>query len=131
MPSHGSFRASWAEVTIDCNDVVRVSRFWAELLDIRLAEPGLPGWARTEPTAPGGPVLNFQPVADAKTAKVRVHLDIWTDDLREAAAWVAASGGRYTGEAHVYDEGTVAVMQDTEGNEFCLVGPPGSSPPPV
>jgi predicted enzyme related to lactoylglutathione lyase len=123
------FQVAWAEVTLDCLDVERAATFWSELLGLEVVEPGLPGWARTVPAVAGGPVLNFQPVSEPKSTKARVHLDLWTDDLHEAAGWVSSHGGRYTGEAHVYDEGTVAVMQDPEGTEFCLVGPPGSSPP--
>lgn len=125
----GRFRAAWAEVTLDCFDVERAVRFWSELLQVEVAEPGLPGWARTAPTVVGGPVLNFQPVTERKLDKTRVHIDLWTDELEEAAAWVRDHGGRYTGEFHAYDEGTVAVMEDTEGIEFCLVGPPHSTPP--
>jgi hypothetical protein len=95
-----------------------------------VAEHGLPGWARTASSVTGGPALVFQPVTEPKVAKTRVHVDLWTDDLRRTATWVLTHGGRYTGEAHVYAEGTVTVMEDPEGTEFCLVGPPGSQPPP-
>ena len=125
----GRFRAAWAQVTLDCLDVGRAVRFWSELLQVDVAEPGLPGWARTTATIVGGPVLNFQPVDERKSDKTRAHLDLWTDDLGEAVAWVRSHGGRYTGEFHVYAEGTVVVMEDTEGIEFCLVGPPRSAPP--
>jgi hypothetical protein len=37
---------------------------------------------------------------------------------------VRTLGGETTGETHIYDEGTVVVMFDVEGNEFCIVGPP-------
>ena len=37
---------------------------------------------------------------------------------------VGELGGSTTGDTYVYDEGTVIVMYDIEGNEFCLVGPP-------
>jgi predicted enzyme related to lactoylglutathione lyase len=120
---------AWAEVTLDCLDVKRAVSFWSELLGLEVVDPGLPGWARTTPSVTGGPVLNFQPVTEPKLSKTRVHLDLWTDDLHQAATWVLAHGGSYTGEAHLYAEGTVAVMKDAEGIEFCLVGPPGSQPP--
>ena len=54
---------------------------------------------------------------------------MWTDDLDAAVGWVREGGGTYSGEAHVYDEGTVVVMRDPEGIEFCLVAPAGSAPP--
>ena len=70
---------------------------------------------------PGGPVVNFQPVPEPKAGKARVHLDLWTDDLHGAIAFVESLGGSDTGELHRYDTGTVVVMADPEGNEFCLV----------
>ena len=71
-------------------------------------------------------MVNFQPVPDPKAGKSRVHLDLRTDDLHAAGQRVGALGGACTGEVHSYDEGTVAVMTDPEGTEFCLTGPPGS-----
>ena len=121
--------AAWAEVTIDCREPDRLVRFWAGLLGVDVAPPPLPRWARTTPTIAGGPVLNFQPVPEPKQGKSRLHLDLWTDDFAFTVGWIRDNGGSYTGEVHVYDEGTVAVMTDPEENEFCVVGPPGSPPP--
>ncbi|WP_329143674.1 MULTISPECIES: VOC family protein [unclassified Streptomyces] len=45
-------------------------------------------------------LLVFQPVAEPKPGKVRLHLDVSVDDV---------------------DEGVVVVMADPEGHEFCLV----------
>ncbi|HEX4862504.1 MAG TPA: VOC family protein [Acidimicrobiales bacterium] len=120
---------AWAEVTIDCRDPAVLARFWSGLLRVQVAEPPLPGWARTTPTVAGGPVLNFQPVPEPKQGKSRLHLDLWTDDLAFTVRWITQHGGSFTGEGHVYDEGTVAVMADPEGTEFCVVGPAGSPRP--
>jgi predicted enzyme related to lactoylglutathione lyase len=114
---------SLAEITIDCNDAVGVAAFWAALFGAPLSEP-LPGWRRLGPLSPGGPVLNFQPVPEPKQGKVRIHLDLWSEDLTAAVARVLELGGAETGERHVYDEGVVVVLTDPEGHEFCVVGPP-------
>ena len=120
---------AWGEVTIDCRDPDGLAEFWSRLLGVAVAERPLPGWARTEPTVPGGPVLNFQPVPEPKVGKARIHLDLWTDDLGSTVGWVCDHRGAFTGEHHVYPEGTVVVMRDPEGNEFCIVGPAGSPVP--
>lgn len=117
----------WIEVTIDCVDVELVAGFWQTLFDLDRLDDPLPGWARLAPATPGGPALNFQPVSEPKAGKTRVHLDMRTDDLASAVRRVQDLGGSHTGEVHTYDEGTVAVMADPEGIEFCLVGPPGSA----
>lgn len=67
------------------------------------------------------PLLNFQPVPEPKQGKSRVHLDLLTDDLAAAVSKAVALGGYETGERHKYEEGTVAVLTDPEGTEFCLV----------
>ncbi len=116
----------WIAVTIDCVNVGVVAEFWRRLLGLVRLEDPLPGWARAASAVPGGPALTFQPVPEPKVDKVRVHLDLRTGDLAAGLARVRALGGDWTGEIHVYDEGTVAVMADPEGTEFCLLGPPGS-----
>jgi predicted enzyme related to lactoylglutathione lyase len=115
----------WIEVTIDCRDAGVVAEFWQRLLGLAPLEDPLPGWRRAASTVPGGPALTFQPVPEPKIGKTRVHLDLRTDDLSGALARIRGLGGDWTGEIHVYDEGTVAVMADPEGTEFCLLGPPG------
>ncbi|MGD9955377.1 MAG: VOC family protein [Candidatus Nanopelagicales bacterium] len=108
----------WSEVTIDCGDPVAMAEFWQGLLGGEVGEP-LPGWRRLR--LPGRPALTLQPVPEPKTVKARLHLDLVVDDLEAATARVVALGGRFTGERHVYDEGTVVVMADVEGTEFCMV----------
>ena len=108
------------EITIDCLEVERVGRFWAALLGGDVHEP-MPGWLRLASAADGRPMLNFQPVPEPKKGKTRVHLDLLTDDLDAATARVVALGGGPTGERHEYDEGTVVIMADPEGTEFCVV----------
>jgi predicted enzyme related to lactoylglutathione lyase len=110
---------------VDCVDPPRVSEFWGRLLGVPVRTTGLPGWLRIGPTASGGPAITFQPVPEEKTGKARIHLDVWVDQLDAAIVLVGElGGGASSGEIHRYDEGTVVVMSDIEGNEFCLVGPP-------
>ena len=108
------------EITIDCADVLRVATFWAGLLGGEPYKP-MPGWLRLGSSSDAGPVLNFQPVPEPKQGKARVHLDLLTDDLQATVNRVVALGGRTTGERHDYDEGTVVVLTDPEGTEFCVV----------
>jgi len=111
----------WAAVTVDCGDPRAVAGFWGELLGATPRETGLPGWYRIGPFVDGGPVLTFQPVPEPRIAKVRLHLDVRVDDLEVAIDGVVRHGGAGPTALHHYAEGTVAVMADPEGNEFCLV----------
>ena len=109
-----------AEITVDCCDPARVGSFWSALFRAPLRVP-LEGWFRLGPLTDGGPVLNFQPVPEGKQGKVRLHLDLVTDDLAAAVEAVVELGGQDLGDVHEYVEGTVMLMADPEGNEFCLV----------
>jgi predicted enzyme related to lactoylglutathione lyase len=110
-------------VTVDCRDVERVAKFWGDLLDVA-PSPRPDGWFVLGPTARGGPMIYFQPVAEAKVGKARAHIDLWVDDLDGAISLVEELGGRGTGEVHEHERGTVAVMADPEGTEFCLIALP-------
>jgi predicted enzyme related to lactoylglutathione lyase len=68
--------------------------------------------------------MNFQPVSEPKVGKVRIHVDVLVDDLDAAVARVVALGGADTSTREHLPRGRIAVMQDPEGNEFCLLAPP-------
>jgi len=115
---------AWAGVTIDARQPARLASFWSALLGLpaRPAGDDRPGWYRLGPAVPGGPVLNLQPVAEAKAGKVRIHLDLWVDDLDAAVTRAEALGAHALGAREVVaGRGTIAVMADPEGHEFCLI----------
>lgn len=67
------------------------------------------------------PRLFFQRVPEGKTSKNRVHLDIHVDEDRKTAEAerLVALGARAVDE-HADRGPRTIVMQDPEGNEFCL-----------
>ena len=111
---------AWAEVTIDYSDTARAATFWSTLLGVPASKQRIDGWYQLVPTA-SGPVLNLQPVQEAKTGKTRTHLDFWVDDLVTSIAFVEQLGETVLNQ-HTFEEWTIAVMADPEGIEFCLVG---------
>jgi hypothetical protein len=138
------------QVTFDAADPAALAGFWCEVLDYELEPPppGYESWeefadavgipeedrdryaAAVDP-AGHGPRLFFQRVPEPKTAKNRVHLDVnvgggrqATDEERRGRVGRAAARLVEHGAAIVrdYDEhgSHWIVMQDPEGNEFCL-----------
>lgn len=110
-------------VTIDCHDPERLAAFWASMF--ATSEE----WRGGDPvqyidlaSTDGSPVLRFQRVAEPKTVKDRIHLDLRVDDIEETSRRVIAMGGARAeqGDFHEYDV-AFRVMLDPEGNEFCLV----------
>jgi hypothetical protein len=138
------------QVVFDANDPVSLAEFWALALGYVIQPPpeGFESWddwarameipdenwndARAIVDPDGiGPRLFFQRVPEGKTAKNRVHLDVNVggghhverhDQIEAVEAHVArlgAAGGRFLDRFDREHEYWV-VMQDPEGNEFCV-----------
>jgi hypothetical protein len=136
------------QVTFDCAEPERVARFWCEVLGYAVAPPpkGFATWAdfdssrRPEQQGSGfacvdpsgvGPRLYFQRVPEGKVVKNRVHLDVRVGTGLVGAERLAALEaecarlvklGAVRGQLLIADEDNEScqVMQDVEGNEFCL-----------
>ena len=137
------------QVTFDAHDPAVLAAFWADALGYIVEPPpdgfetwtdyadeiGLPMEDRNNLAAvidPGGdgPRLFFQMVPESKVAKNRVHLDIDVADRADSsddrAAAIDAEVERLVHlgatkiEVHGSEHQTWTVMQDPEGNEFCI-----------
>ena len=121
------------QVTFDCADPERVGRFWCEVLGYvpaKTVESGAGWFACVDPDGVG-PRLYFQRVPEGKTAKNRVHLDVRVGTglvgeerlavLQAERARLEALGATCF-QVLIADEENESciVMQDIEGNEFCL-----------
>jgi len=136
------------QVTFDCTEPERVARFWCEVLGYVVPPPpeGFASWEEVDRTLPpeqqgsayacvdptgAGPRLFFQRVPEGKVVKNRVHLDVrvgtgLVGDERLAALEAEADRLEALGatrfrllRADGVNESCL-VMQDVEGNEFCL-----------
>jgi catechol 2,3-dioxygenase-like lactoylglutathione lyase family enzyme len=138
------------QVTFDCADPDRLARFWAEALgyELQAPPPGYDTWEAllTEMGVPQdqwdtmsavvdpngkGPRILFQRVPEGKTVKNRVHLDVNVggeagtppDERRtrvDAAVERLATHGATKLQTFEQHSEYWVVMQDPEGNEFCL-----------
>ena len=122
------------QVTFDCAEPERVARFWAEVLGYVV--PPLPpedrgSWAACTDPSGAGPRLFFQRVPEGKVVKNRLHLDVRAGTGlvgEERLATLEAECERLValGASHVRtlyadeDNESCLVLQDVEGNEFCL-----------
>lgn len=122
------------QVTIDCADPARMAAFWAAVLGY-VIPPGdaVPSAAWAACADPEGvrPRLYFPRVPEGKVVKNRVHLDVRVapglvgDErlaaLRTESARLVALGAAELRLLPADDEDeSCLVMQDVEGNEFCL-----------
>lgn len=142
--------ARQVQVTFDAADPGALARFWMAVLDYVEPPPpeGHPDWpsflrtigfsddqmndaAAIEDPAGAGPRLYFQRVPEGKAAKNRLHLDVRVPGAgredgderraaleREATRLTALGAARL--ELRAEHGHSWIVMQDPEGNEFCL-----------
>jgi hypothetical protein len=136
------------QVTFDCAEPERVARFWCEVLGYVVPPPpeGFADWndfnqslpparqgsafACVDPTGVG-PRLYFQRVPEGKVVKNRQHLDVRAGTglvgaerlatlEAECTRLVALGAVRVRLLAADGEEESCILMQDIEGNEFCL-----------
>ncbi|MEI2815139.1 MAG: VOC family protein [Microthrixaceae bacterium] len=69
----------------------------------------------------GGPRIAFQRVPEPKVGKVRLHLDLGTDDLEGAVRRAVSLGAGRLGDPVTDAAGSFVVLADPEGHEFCVV----------
>jgi len=120
------------QVTFDCVEPVRVARFWAETLGYRAEfDDDEGGAADALDMSSTGPRLYFQRVPEGKVVKNRLHLDVRVATGLVGEERLAAlesecerlvALGATRGQLLLADEENEScqVMQDVEGNEFCL-----------
>ncbi|WHT22449.1 VOC family protein [Crossiella sp. CA-258035] len=121
------------QVTFDCAEPERLAQFWSEVLGYVTPPPSPEGQSSavcTDPTGVG-PRLYFQRVPEGKVVKNRVHLCVRAGTglvgaerlavlEAECARLVALGAVRLRLlEADEENESCI-VMQDIEGNEFCV-----------
>ncbi|WP_404829257.1 VOC family protein [Streptomyces albicerus] len=111
-------------ITFDCTgDPYDLGLFWSELLGRPLADDDKPGDPEAVLKDPdGGPALLFVRVPEGKTAKNRIHFDLWPQGrTREAEVERAvALGARLIADRTRPDGGGWFTLEDPEGNEFCV-----------
>ena len=142
--------ATRLQVVIDCADPARLAEFWAEALGYRVQEPpaGFDSWpqflqatgvpeseweaasAVVDPDGVG-PRIYLQRVPEPKICKNRLHLDLnlaggqhvpaeqRQETLGQHVERLSKLGASLVEERELWGEYWV-VMQDPEGNEFCV-----------
>jgi hypothetical protein len=108
-------------IVLDCRDPQKLSEFWAEAIGYQARGASNQYVVLTDP-AKKGPALILQGVAEPRTGKNRMHWD-WTaadaDEYQAEVARLEGLGATNTGE--IREMGIKwTVMQDPEGNEFCV-----------
>jgi predicted enzyme related to lactoylglutathione lyase len=119
-----------AAITVDCRDAEVVAEFWSAALgrpvdpgaSAAFASIGMPGHRDTTGwvvTAADGPTWLFAQVPEPKPGKNRVHLDLAARDPAAEVSRLVARGATRIAEVEEWGY-RWTVLQDPEGNEFCV-----------
>ncbi|WP_328303330.1 VOC family protein [Streptomyces sp. NBC_00435] len=135
------------QITFDCAEPERVARFWRQVLGHVVPSPpaGFATWGEFDRALPDHqgsayafiepagevPRLFFQRVPEGKVVKNRVHIDVRAGTglvgeervsvlEAECARLVALGGVRVRLLPADEENESCLLMQDIEGNEFCL-----------
>jgi predicted enzyme related to lactoylglutathione lyase len=107
-------------LVLDCSDPEKLADFWSAALGYTVLG-GAGSYFLLVSGDGNKPKLLLQRVPEAKTAKNRMHLDIVTPDIRQEAVRLKALGARSVSSEAMSEHGsTWILMEDPEGNEFCV-----------
>ena len=118
-------------LVLDCADPNRLADFWSGALGYVNVGSAGQYVALMPPPGSNAPKLLLQRVTEPKVAKNRMHLDIEIPDIETEAARLTALGARRVRDDVCAEHGTTWVlMEDPEGNEFCVCDGGSGSPQP-
>jgi predicted enzyme related to lactoylglutathione lyase len=122
-------------IVIDCSDLDRSAAFWSGVLGYTPGPPAAGTGAASsdqyrglQPESGAGIDVLLQRVPDVKRQKNRLHLDLRTPDLEAEVGRVTGLGATLLTSEPVTEDGWFwHILADPDGNEFCVLQPPGIS----
>ncbi len=109
-------------LAMDASNVQALAEFWRAAANYEIADAHYPYLAVLKGKHSSTPRIIILQVPESKTAKNRVHMEFKALDLKSEAARLVELGATLIAEREFGDTQWI-VMQDPEGNEFCLVNP--------
>jgi len=115
-------------MVLDCRDPDALAQFWSEALDYRTLG-GAGNYVLLVDPDDRAPKLLLQRVAEGKTGKNRMHLDIETAHVDDEVMRLEQLGAIRVEDPQEEHGSRWVVMNDPEGNEFCVCdgGAPATS----
>jgi hypothetical protein len=110
-------------IAIDCADAYALAKWWSGVTGRPLHPEDFPGDPEAQVLlSDNGPVLHFNQVPEAKTAKNRIHLCLRPETSRDQEVdRLLALGAGFVADHRKPDGSGWAVLADPEGNEFCVL----------
>ena len=110
-------------IVFDAQDVPALAEFWRQATGYELTSKD--DWfAELVPDGAGLKHIFIFRIKSGKTSKNRCHVDFETDDRGDEVARLVSLGAKRVVD-HTAGDFNWTVLQDPEGNEFCISSPSG------
>lgn len=119
-------------IVIRVDDLARQAAFWAAALDY-VPRPGTADdFALLRPRTGAGPNVSLDRVRSEVHLPPRIHLDLYAEDQAAEVERLIALGARRVDWKRRPPDADYVILEDPEGNRFCVVDASGrSGPAPV
>ncbi len=105
---------------MDACDVHRLVKFWSAATGCEIGDHDYPYFAILSPSGVKMPRTIVVQVPEEKISKNRLHFELTVDDLEAETIRLVNLGAREVSKRSFGDT-SWHVLEDPEGNEFCLV----------
>ena len=113
-------------ITVDCDDVMRVAQFWSAAME-RPLDDGASEWFASiggkDPDR-AEPAWYFAKVPEGKIAKNRMHVDVFDPGPGAVDRLIQLGANLVERHELQWANHDWTVLQDPEGNEFCVCSKP-------
>jgi predicted enzyme related to lactoylglutathione lyase len=124
------YRNSELVIVIDCSDLARSARFWSGVLGFTAGRATGGPYRSLIPESGEGIEVLPQQVREGKHQKNRLHLDLRTAGMDTEVRRILGLGANLITDQAVMEDGwRWHILADPDGNEFCVLQPPGSGQP--
>ncbi len=112
-------------IVIRVANLPRMTAFWAAALDyVPREDPSDPSvdFVLLRPRSGHGPNVSLDAVSSRYELPPRIHLDLYGDDRGAEVARLVALGAREVHWSKRPADADYVILEDPEGNRFCVVG---------
>ena len=113
-------------IVVNVSDVARAMAFWGPALDYEPRDAPEPDWVVLRPRTGAGPNLSLNLGTSRPEPFPHVHLDLYADDqAAEVERLVELGASRVEDWPYPAEEHDFVVLEDPDGNRFCVVDTAG------
>jgi predicted enzyme related to lactoylglutathione lyase len=113
-----------ASIVIRVNDLPSQSQFWQAALDYVERDPAETDWVVLKPRHAETPCISLDAHHSERVLPPRIHLDIYAEDQAAEVGRLLDLGAREVHWDGRPSDADYMVMEDPEGNRFCVVDRP-------